>query len=172
MRKSIVLQSFRLGIPIGMLLALYIFVTVFVEFSHESWLLVHNLVVIVSLLIAAFIGYNHRYANTEFGSMLISVAVFFGSIMFLYIGTYLLTTLFFAEKMAWIPFFYRDYNYHSFGSVAEYLNQTNFRDLLVLQVFSFLVGSIMYFGAAIVGYFVLVLIRLITASRLVGRARE
>ena len=37
-------------------------------------------------------------------------------------------------------FFYRDYEYHAFRSVYEYLNHsTNFKDHLVLQVVSLLI---------------------------------
>jgi hypothetical protein len=85
--------------------------------------------------------------------MLLTVAVLFSVIMLLYIGSYFVTTAFFADKMVWIPYFYHDYNYHGFTSVADYLNhKNNFRELLELQVFSLLIGSFMYFAAGSFGY--------------------
>jgi hypothetical protein len=73
----------------------------------------------------------------------------------LYIGSYTVTTAFFADKMIWIPFFYQDYNYHGFQSVTEYLNyENNYFELLQLQVFAFLMSSVMYFAAGSVGYIV------------------
>ena len=138
---------------IGGVLALYISLTTFWQMSHGWWLALHNLLVITSLALTALVGYRHRAFEVSFKFMLLSVAAFFSMIMFLYIGSYVVTTAFFAKTMAWIPFFYHDYNYHGFKSVTDYLNhKNNFRDLLDLQIFSFLIGSVMYFAAGSLGY--------------------
>ena len=73
--------------------------------------------------------------------------------MILYVGSYAAATTYFADQIVWIPHFYRDYNYHGFKSVADYLNHNdNFRELLILQVFSLSVASVMYFAAGCLGY--------------------
>ena len=85
--------------------------------------------------------------------MLLSVAVFFAALMFLYLTSYVVTTVFFADKMVWIPFFYHDYNHHGFKSVTDYLNyKNNFRELLGLQIVSLLISSALYFAAGSLGY--------------------
>jgi hypothetical protein len=85
--------------------------------------------------------------------MLLTIFVFFLVVLFLYIGSYTVTTGFFADQMVWIPFFYRDYNYHGFASVAAYLDHgNNFRELLELQVFSLSISSVLYFAAGSLGY--------------------
>ncbi len=152
-RKNLLMQSFRRAFLIGSILALYISLTTFLEMPHGWWLGLHNLLVIISLVLAAAVGYKDRALEVSFKLMILSVALFFSVMMFLYIGSYLVTTAFFADQMVWIPFFYHDYNYHGFKSVAAYLNhKNNFRELLELQIFSFLIGSIMYFAAGSLGF--------------------
>jgi hypothetical protein len=86
-------------------------------------------------------------------------------IMLLYIGSYIVTTTFLADRMVWIPFFYRDYNYHGPGSVTEYWNhENNYRELLKLQVFSFSISSVLYFAAGGLGYGIQVLMDKIQRS--------
>jgi hypothetical protein len=120
---------------------------------HAWWLALNNLLVVTTLVATAFAGYKHRALALSFKFMLLTVAVLVSVIMLLYIGSYIVTTAFFADKMVWIPYFYRDYSYHGFTSVADYLNhKNNFRELLELQVFSLLIGSLMYFAAGSFGY--------------------
>ena len=154
MKKSKLLsQSGGGAILIGGVLALYTSLTTFFQIPYGWWLAFHNLLVVISLGLAAFVGYKHRSFEVSFKFMLLAVAIFFSIIMLLYIGSYVMTTAFFADKMIWIPFFYHDYNYHGFESVASYLNhENNFRELLELQVFSFSIGSVMYFTAGSLGY--------------------
>lgn len=152
-RRKLLTRSASLGVVVAIPLSLYISLTTFLQMSLSLWLTFHNLLVVMSLFLAMLIGYNNRASQASIGLMLLSVGVFFMVIMCSYLGTYFVTTAFFAEKMAWIPFFHRDYTYHGFRSVAEYLNhKSNFRDLFELQVFSFLVGSIMYFVSGSLGY--------------------
>ena len=64
-----------------------------------------------------------------------------------------MTTRFFSDKMVWIPLFYRDYTYHGFNSVSDYLNHNNnYGELHVLQIISLLIGSVIYFTAGSLGY--------------------
>lgn len=154
LKKRLLMQSLRYAFLIGGILALFVSLTTFREMPHSWWLIWHNLLVIISLVMVALIGYNHRRFEASFSAMLLSCAAFFIVVAVLYLSSYALTTGLFAGKMAWIPFFYRDYTYHGFKSVADYLNyKDNYRELLVLQVFSFLVGSVMYFASASLGYF-------------------
>jgi hypothetical protein len=152
-RQSLLAQSTRLGCLSGGILAVYIALTVFWQMPYEVWLALHNLLVVTSLLVAAFIGYKHSALKASFGLMMLSVVALFAVIMVLYLGSYFVTTAFFADYMVWIPFFYHDYNHHGFQSVSAYLKQANsFRELLELQIFSFLIGSVMYLAAGSVGY--------------------
>lgn len=138
---------------VGVVLAAYISLTMFWQMPYDLWLLLHNLLVVASLLIAVFAGYEHRMLRVPFWFMILSVILFFAVIMLLYIGSYVLTTTVLADRMVWIPFFYHDYNYHGCESVAEYLNQeNNYRELLGLQVFSFSIRSVMYLAAGCLGY--------------------
>ena len=152
-RQKLLLQSVRVASLIGGVLALYISLTTFWQMSHDWWLALHNLLVVTSLVLAAYVGYQHRALAVSFKFMLLSVVVFFSVMMFLYIGSYVLTTALFADRMVWIPFFHHDYNYHGFTSVAAYLNHgNNFRELLELHIFSFLLCSVMYIAAGSSGY--------------------
>jgi hypothetical protein len=138
---------------IGGVLAIYISLTTFWLFPHREWLTVHNLLVVISLALTAFVGYQFRVAQRSISEMLLGVGLFFSVIMLLYIGSYAATTAWFADGMAWIPFFYHDYNRHGFTSVSDYLNhRNNYRELLELQIFSFVIGSVMYIVAGSVGY--------------------
>lgn len=152
-RQNLLLQSVGMAFLIGSVLALYISLTTFWQMSHGLWLALNNLLVVTSLVLVGFVGYKHRALEVSFSFMLLSVAVFFSLIMFLYISSYVVTTAFFADNMVWIPFFYHDYNYHGFKSVTDYLNhKNNFRELLELQIVSFLIGSVMYLAAGSLGY--------------------
>lgn len=151
--KHLLWQSLKLAVLIGGVLAVFVSLTTFTEMSHELWLTAHNLLVILSLVLAGLIGYKHRRVGVSFSRLLLAISAYFSVIAVLYLASYTITTAFFAGKMAWIPFFYRDYNYHGFKSVADYLNhKNNFRELLVLQIFSFSIGSVMYFAAGACGY--------------------
>jgi hypothetical protein len=120
---------------------------------YAWWLAFNNLLVVTSLVLTAFVGYLHRRFAVSFKFMLVTVGLFVSVMMTLYIGSYIVTTAFFVDKMVWIPYFYHDYNYHGFTSVADYLNrENNFRELLELQVVSFLISSAMYFTAGGLGY--------------------
>jgi hypothetical protein len=153
MMNKIIYQSATYGFLIGTPLALYISLTMFWLMSHDLWLALHNVFVIASLVVAAFIGYRNHNLGLSMRSVFLSIAVFFSIVMFLYIGSYTLTSGFLADKMVWIPFFYNDYNYHSFTSAAQYLKHgNNYVELLQLQVFSFLISSVMYFLAGGLGY--------------------
>jgi hypothetical protein len=152
-RQYLFLQSVGTALFIGTVLALYISLTTFWRMSHGWWLGFHNLLVVISLVLAGTVGYKHLVSEVSFRFMFLSITVFFSVMMLLYIGSYLVTTAFFSDQMVWIPFFYHDYNYHGFTSVTAYLNhRNNFRELLELQIFSLLICSILYFAAGIVGY--------------------
>lgn len=152
-RQNLFLRSVGAAFLMGSVLALYISLTTFWQMPHSWWLAFNNLLVVTSLVVTAYVGYRHRALAVSFKFMLLTVAVLFSVIMLLYIGSYIVTTAFFADKMAWIPYFHRDYNYHGFTSVTDYLNhKNNFRALLELQVFSLLIGSLMYFAAGSFGY--------------------
>jgi hypothetical protein len=130
----------------------------------SMWLTIHNLLIICSLLWTAFVGYQYRLVAIPFKWLLVWIVFFFAVMMFLYIGSFVLTTTFFADRMVWIPFFYHDYNYHAFKSVTEYLNhENNYRELLELQLFSLLISSLMYFAAGSVGF---------TIKTMMDRARK
>jgi hypothetical protein len=153
MMNKIVHQSASFGFVIGTLLALYISLSMFWVMSHDLWLALHNFLVVASLVLAAFIGYQNRNLGFSMGSLVLSIAVFFSIIMLLYIGSYAMTTSFLADKMMWIPFFYNDYHYHGFTSPAEYLShENNYVELLKLQVFSLLISSVMYVIAGSLGF--------------------
>lgn len=151
--NKIVHQSATFGFVMGTLLALYISLTMFWVMPHDFWLALHNLLVVASLILAAFIGYQNRSFGFSMGFLVLSITLFFSIVMLLYIGSYAVTTGFLADKMVWIPFFYNDYNYHGFTSAAEYLShENNYVELLKLQVFSLLVSSVMYVIAGSLGY--------------------
>jgi hypothetical protein len=140
---------------VGGVLAFYISLTMFLQMPYNLWLAFHNLLVVASLLLTAFVGYQHRMFGVPVRFMFLSVTLFFAVIMLLYIGSYVLTTTLLADRMLWIPFFYHDYNYHGFKSVAEYLNhENNYHELLGLQVFSLSLSSAVYFAAGSLGYII------------------
>ena len=152
MRKT-VHQSATFAFVIGTLLALYISLTTFWRMSYDLWLALHNFLVIASLVLAAFLGYQNRNRGLSRGSLVLSITVFFSIVMLLYLASYTVTTGFLADKMVWIPFFYKDYIYHGFTSVAEYLrHENNYAELLNLQLFSLLISSVMYVIAGGLGY--------------------
>ena len=67
---------------------------------------------------------------------------------------YVIATALFPERIVWIPLFYRDYTFHGFASVAAYLDhKDNYRELLVLQLFSVLIMSGLYLALGVGGYF-------------------
>jgi hypothetical protein len=137
----------------GTLLALYISLTMFWVIPYDLWLALHNFLVVASLVLAAFIGYQNRNLGFSIGSLVLSIIVYFSIVMLLYVGSYAVITGFLAEKMVWIPFFYNDYNYHGFTSIAEYLShENNYVELLKLQVFSLLISSVMFVIASSLGY--------------------
>ena len=151
--NKIIRQSSTCGFLIGTPLALYLSLTMFWLMSHDLWLALHNFLVIASLGMAAFIGYQNRNLGLSMRSLFLSIAVFFSIVMLLYLGSYIVTTGLLADQMLWIPFFYNDYSYHGFPSAAEYLGHgNNYVELLQLQVFSFLISSVMYFLAGSLGY--------------------
>jgi hypothetical protein len=151
--NKMIQQSATCGFLTGTPLALYISLTMFWLMSHDLWLALHNFLVIASLAVAVFIGYQNRNRGCKMRSLFLSIAVYFSIVMLLYIGSYTVTTSFLADKMVWIPFFYNDYNYHGFTSAAEYLSHgSNYVELLHLQVFSLLISSVMYFLAGNLGY--------------------
>lgn len=152
-RKKLLFRHSGWAFVVGAVVALYISLNMFVEIPYALWLAVHNLLIICSLLLAAFVGYQYRLFAIPFTWMLLAVVLFFAVIMALYLGSYASTTAFLADRMVWIPFFYDDYNYHGFRSVTEYLNhEDNYRELFQLQIFSFSMGSVMYLAAGSVGY--------------------
>jgi len=152
-KQNLLLRSVGVAFLMGSVLALYISLTTFWQMPHSWWLASNNLLVVTSLVLTAVVGYKHRTSAVSFKFMLLTVAVLFSVIMILYIGSYFVTTAFFADKMVWIPYFYHDYNYHGFTSVADYLNhKNNFSELFELQVVSLLIGSAMYFAAGSLGY--------------------
>ena len=137
----------------GGVLAAYISLTMFWQMPYDLWRAFNYLLVVVSLLLAASAGYQHRTFGASFKFMLLSITIFFMVIMLLYIGSYILTTTVLADRMVWIPFFYHDYSYHGFESVTEYLNhENNYRELLGLQVFSLSTSSVLYLAAGSLGY--------------------
>ncbi|HEU0293681.1 MAG TPA: hypothetical protein VFR47_13150 [Anaerolineales bacterium] len=152
-RNRLFLRYGRWALLAGGGLASYIALTMFWQMPYDLWLGIHNLLVVASLLLVAFAGYQHRMFEVPFRFMFLSVILFFAVIMLLYLGSYVVTTTFLADRMVWIPFFYHDYNYHDFESVAAYLNhEDNYRELLGLQFFSLSMSSVMYFAAGGVGY--------------------
>lgn len=151
--SKIFLQCGKQAFFVGGILALYISLTMFCQMSYSMWLAFHNLMFVASLLVLAFIGYQHCMVGVPFTTMLLSIVLFFVMMMFLYIGSFTITTKFLVDRMVWIPFFYHDYNYHGFKSVIDYLNHgDNYRELLGLQVFTFSISSVMYFAAGSLGY--------------------
>ena len=147
--------TFWTAIIAGFLLASYITWTVFTPFSYSSWLTLHNTLVIATFFGAFLVGHKCQTDKKPYKKLLGAIILYFNIIMFLYLGSYTLTTGLFSDRMKWIPFFYRDYEYHAFPSVYDYLNHaTNFKDLLVLQIFSFIINSIFYFIAGTLGYFI------------------
>ena len=62
------------------------------------------MLVIASLLLAALAGYQQRTFGASFKLMLLSITVFCAVIILLYVGSYVLTTTFLADKMVWILF--------------------------------------------------------------------
>jgi hypothetical protein len=152
-KHKLISQNGIWALLMGGVLALYISLTTFVRMPYGLWLSFHNLLIVLSLLLAGFVGYRNRGFGFSFRFTLLSIAIFFAVTMFLYIGSYFMTTTFLADKMVWIPFFYHDYNYHGFQLVSDYLkHEDNDRELLKLQVFSFALSSVMYFAAGSLGY--------------------
>lgn len=147
--------AFWAAIIAGIPLAAYITGTVFAPFSYSSWLIFHNTLVITSFIGSFLVGHKYQISKNTFRKLLVALILYFSIIMILYLGSYMLTTGLFSDRMKWIPFFFRDYEYHAFPSVYDYLNHaTNFKGLLVLQIFSFLINSIFYFIAGTLGYFI------------------
>ncbi|HZM22972.1 MAG TPA: hypothetical protein VFC02_14585 [Anaerolineales bacterium] len=79
--KKIILQSSTYAFVIGTLLALYISLTMFFVMPHKPWLALHNLLIVSSLVLAAFIGYQNRRPGLSMSSLFISVGIFFLIVM-------------------------------------------------------------------------------------------
>ena len=147
--------TFGTALITGILLAAYTSCTVFLPFKHSSWLIFHNTLVIVSIIGAFGVGHKYRGGSKPFKLFILALLLYYTVILVLYIGTYTITTSLFANRMKWIPFFFRDYEYQAFRSVEDYLNHSNnFKDLLVLQIFSFVLTFIFYLVAGLIGFFI------------------
>ena len=134
-------------------LSSYITATMFIRMPLGLWHVLNSALFVATLALAMGIGLRCRDVNRSFGSAMLSVAVFCLVIAITYIGGYAIATAFFAEWMAWIPLFYRDYTHHGFTSVKDFLAANdNFLQLIILQGFSFAISSIIYFVAGTVGY--------------------
>lgn len=133
----------------GALLALFVCMSMLVRFELAMWQMINNGLVIVSLLMCVYVA----YVSGSIRSALANVAGYYFAIMTLYIGSYALMTSVFVDSLAWVPFWERDYIYHGFTSVRSYMDHgSNFRDLLVLQIISCIICSVMYFVAGLVGF--------------------
>jgi hypothetical protein len=150
------IQSVRFALAIGVVLASFVSTSMFYETELYVWLLVNNSLVVTSLLLAFLIGYRLRRSGSSIFLIVGHVTVFYGIVacLYVYVGSYAVMTYFFADRLAWMPFFHRDYTYHGFQSVREYMDhKDNFVDLLVLQIFSCVICSALYFSAGIAGSF-------------------
>lgn len=145
-------ETIFVALVIGVVLSGFASFSMLVEFDLSIWLWIHNSLVVISLFLTFLIGYRLRGNGSSIVSMIAKVAFFYGIVMALYIGSYAVMTYFFSDHLAWIPFFHRDYTYWGFRTVREYMDhKDNFRDLLVLQIISCLICSILYLAAGLAG---------------------
>lgn len=141
---------FALGV--GALLAAFVCISMLYETDLSVWLWANDSLIVVSLLIAFAVGFRLRAKGFTILSVILGVAAYYTIVMLFYVGSYAVMTYYFSGQVAWIPFFHRDYTYHGFGSVRDYMeHKENFRDLLVLQIISCLISSVMYFAAGMIG---------------------
>ena len=81
-RRNLLFQSFRMAFVMGSVLALYISITTFGQMPHGLWLAINNLLVGISLILAAFIGYKNRVFEVSLYRHVLLV------IMLLYVSSY------------------------------------------------------------------------------------
>lgn len=142
------------AVSIGVPMAAFISLSMMFVMPFSLRLALNNLLVIVSLLLAFLIGYRLRRRGTPVRKIALHITSYYAVVMLFYVGSYAVMTYIFSDQLAWIPFFHRDYTYHGFRSVREYMDHANnFRDLLILQIFSCGVCSVLYFAAGFLGSF-------------------
>ena len=144
-------RSIILALISGSVLSAFVVVTCLVRFDLSIWLAVHNSIVVATFVVCGYVGY--RSVELGVGRAAVNIGAYYLILMAMYIGTYILLTSAFVDSLDWIPFWERDFSYHGFGSVREYMDhKTNFLDLLVLQVISCGICSILYFSAGLIGF--------------------
>lgn len=143
--------SIILALISGIVLSAFVVVTCLVKFDLSIWQAVHNSMVVVTFAVCGYVGY--RSVEFGVGRAGVNIGGYYLVLMAMYIGTYVFLTSAFVDRLAWIPFWERDFAYHGFGSVREYMDhQTNFLDLLVVHVISCGICSILYFSAGFIGF--------------------
>ncbi len=144
-------RAIILAVISGVVLSAYVAVTCLVRFDLSIWLAVHNSIVVATFVVCGYVGYRSVALGVRRAA--VNIGVYYLVLMGVYIGTYVLLTSFFVDRLAWIPFWERDFSYHGFGSVREYMeHKTNFLDLLVLQAISCGICSILYISAGLIGF--------------------
>ena len=83
-KNRLLLQSLQPAFVIGGVLAMYISLTTFRQMPHNLWLSIHNLLVVTLLVLAAFTCYKYRRTRISFKFTLLSIALYFSVIAFLY----------------------------------------------------------------------------------------
>lgn len=142
------------GLCVGLALAVFAGGSMLVPFDHSVWLTINNTLVIFSLILIFFIGFDNRQHHGSISKLVLKCAIYVLIVMTMYVGSYAAATYFIPERLSWMPFFHRDYTYHGYASVVEFMNKgDNYRDLLVLQIFSCAISSVLYFAAAFIGHF-------------------
>ncbi len=144
-------RSIILALISGFVLSAFVVATCLIRFGLSIWLAVHNSIVVATFVVCACVGY--RSAGLGVGRSAVNIGVYYLVLMAMYIGTYILLTTAFVDRLAWIPFWERDFSYHGFVSVREYMDhKTNFLDLLILHVISCGICSLLYFSAGFIGF--------------------
>ena len=141
------------AVCVGAVLAIFVISSMMIEIDLTNWLTINNSLIILSFVPLLVVGLVfHRLDRTIF-SLIGNCAIYFLIVMFSYVGGYSAATYFVPERLVWMPFFHRDYAYHGYTSVAEYMNtRNNFSELLILQIFSCSILSVLYLAAGLTGY--------------------
>jgi hypothetical protein len=141
------------AVSVGLVLSVFVVSSMMIEFDLTLWLAANSTLIIASLAILFAIGTAHRLDHGSLLQMISRCVIYFLIVITLYVGSYAAATYSIPEKLAWMPFFHRDFTYNGYRSVDEFMNtRDNYRELLVLQIFSALLSSTLYIVAGVLGY--------------------
>lgn len=147
------LRILPLALPVSTLFAAFTALTPFFLFPFEVWLILRNGLAVALLVVLGYLGLRLSAFGVRPSFAIGWILRFCLIVLSIQLLSYLITFGLFSEHTLWMPEFYRDFMFHGFESVTEYLShRDNFQDLFVLQTFSALISLLLYLGVGTIGY--------------------